>query len=174
MNHPTPMETEVKVRVESLEEIASRLEAQGFRLEMPAQLERSVLWDRGRELYEQGCALRVRRYGSSATLTWKGPKMEDALLKIRPELETSLGEAGIMERILEALGYTPVLTMEKTRALWRRPDLLACLDQTPFGAFLELEGQAEAIHAAMDALGLDPARVETRSYPTLFREAGLA
>lgn len=174
MNHPTPLETEVKVRVSSLEELAPKLEAQGFHLEISAQLERSVLWDRDRELLNKGCALRMRRYAGKAWITWKGAKLEDPLLKIRPELETSLADPVAMEQILEALGYAPVLAMEKTRALWRRADLLACLDATPFGSYLELEGEAAAIRIAMEALGLDVASVETRSYPALFRAAGLA
>jgi len=174
MNHPTPLETEVKVRVSSLEEIAQRLEIQGFQLETTAQLEQSVLWDRGRELLEKGCALRLRRYAGRAWITWKGAKIEDPLLKIRPEVETSLTDPTAMAQILEALGYVPVLTMEKKRALWRRADLLACLDETPFGCYVELEGEAATIRTAMDALGLDVASVETRSYPSLFREAGLA
>jgi len=174
MNDRMPLETEVKLRIPSVEEIAPRLAALGFRLEVPAQREISVLWDRGRELFEKGCALRMRRYGERAWITWKGPKIEDPLLKIRPELETALEDPTAMERILEALGFTPILSMEKSRAMWRRADLLACLDETPFGAFLELEGDSAAITPAMEALGLGPDRVETRSYPTLFREAGLA
>lgn len=174
MNDLTPLETEVKLRISSTAEIAPRLETLGFRIEIPAQREISVLWDRGRELFEKGCALRLRRYGGKAWITWKGPKIEDPLLKIRPEVETALEDPTAMERILKALGFTPVLSMEKKRSMWRRADLLACLDETPFGEFLELEGDPVAIAPAMKALGLGPDCVETRSYPTLFREAGLA
>jgi len=174
MNHPTPLETEVKVRIASPQEMVARLAAQGFRLDTPAQVEQSVLWDRDKELLEQGCALRLRRYAGKAWITWKGPKVADPLLKIRPELETALADPGAMEQILAALGYSPVLVMEKRRALWRSSDLLACLDEAPFGNYLELEGEAEVIRTTMATLGLDAAEVETRSYPTLFREAGLA
>jgi len=66
------------------------------------------------------------------------------------------------------------MEMVKTRAVMKRADLLACLDEAPFGCFLELEGEAPAIHAAMAALGLGPEVAELRSYPTLFREHGLA
>ena len=68
----------------------------------------------------------------------------------------------------------PVLTMEKIRAVWNRADLVACLDETPFGCFLELEGDPAAIRRAMEGLSLGPELAELRSYPTLFREHGLA
>lgn len=173
MNPQSPIETEVKLRIPTTEGWEARLTASGFRLEVPAQIERSVLWDRGSELLEHGCALRLRRYAGVSTLTWKGPKREDPVLKVRPERETSVGDAETMEGILRALGYTPVMTMEKVRALWKREDLVACLDETPFGCFLELEGHETAIRSEMTRLGLGPELAERRSYPTLFREHGL-
>lgn len=169
-----PIETEVKLRIPSTRELAPRLAALGFQLEIPAQSEQSVLWDRGTELLSQGCALRVRTYAGGSWITWKGPKVADPLLKIRPEIETTVSSAKAMEGILRALGYTPVLAMEKTRALLRREDLVACLDETPFGCYLELEGDPDAIREAMESLGLGPELAELRSYPTLFLEHGLA
>ena len=173
MNPQHPVETEVKLRIPCTEGWAERLEAQGFHLEVPAQREVSILCDRGTELLDEGCALRLRRYAGSATLTWKGPQRPDPVLKVRPELETPVADPKAMEGILRALGYVPVLTMEKVRALWRRTDLVACLDQAPFGAFLELEGEAEAIRKCMTELNLGPGHAEPRSYPTLFRSQGL-
>lgn len=174
MNPNIPIETEVKLRIPSTREVAPRLAALGFQLEIAAQTERSVLWDRGTELFSQGCALRVRTYGGVAWITWKGPKVKDPLLKIRPEIETSVASAEAMAGILRALGYNPVLAMEKTRALLRRDDLVACLDETPFGCYLELEGESEAILKAMASLGLGPELAELRSYPALFLEHGCA
>ena len=63
--------------------------------------------------------------------------------------------------------------MEKVRAVWARSELEACLDETPFGCYLELEGEPQAIHAAMEGLGLAADRAETRSYPELYRLNGL-
>jgi len=174
MEHHSPIETEIKLRLSSLEGIQARLEALGFRLTVPTQSESSTLWDRGTQLLEQGCALRLRRYAGKAWLTWKGSKVPDLLLKIRPERETELSDPEAMDAILHALGFEPVMHMTKVRALMTREDLVACLDETPFGCFLELEGEAPAIHAAMAALGLGPELAEPRSYPTLFREHGLA
>lgn len=174
MEHRSPIETEVKLRLPSLMGVQARLEALGFVLAVPAQPETSQLWDRDTELCTQGSALRLRRFAGKAWLTWKGPKIPDAVLKIRPELETEIADAEALVGILQALGFRPVMEMVKVRALMKRADLLACLDEAPFGCFLELEGEAPAIHAAMAALGLGPEAAELRSYPTLFREHGLA
>lgn len=174
MEHRSPVETEVKLRLPSLEGFEARLRGLGFRVSVPAQPEASTLWDRGGELLAQGSALRLRRYGGKAWLTWKGPRVPDALLKIRPELETEVSDPEAMGAILGALGFEPMMRMVKTRALLTREDLVACLDETPFGCFLELEGEEAAIRAAMAALGLGPELAETRSYPALFREHGLA
>jgi adenylate cyclase, class 2 len=97
----------------------------------------------------------------------------DAMLKIRPERETGIEDGEALEAILRALGFEPVMRMEKTRAVWERAELEACLDETPFGCYLELEGDPQAIRAAMESLGLAPDRAEPRSYPELYRANGL-
>ena len=173
MKHRSPVETELKLRIPAIAPFRDLLRAMGFTEATPSQKEESVLWDRGGELAASGSALRVRRYGGEVILTWKGPKVPDALLKIRPEEETVVQDGEALEAILAALGFAPVMRMEKTRAMWAREELVACLDETPFGCFLELEGDPHAIKAAAEHLSLGTDRVERRSYPTLFREHGL-
>ncbi|MBS1766949.1 MAG: class IV adenylate cyclase [Acidobacteria bacterium] len=173
MKHRNPVETELKLRIPAVAPFRALLAAMGFTETVPSQSELSVLWDRNGELQAAGSALRVRRYAGRVILTWKGPKVPDPMLKIRPEQETAVEDGEALEAILSSLGYAPVLRMEKTRALWSREELSACLDETPFGCFLELEGDAHAIKAAAEHLHLGTDRVERRSYPTLFREHGL-
>jgi len=143
MKHASHVEIEMKFRIPALEPARLRLEAAGFTPAHPQSEERSVLWDRGGDLLGRGCALRLRRYDGLALLTWKGPRLADPLLKIRPELETTLADPLAMEGILEALGFAPVFTMVKSRSVWRLGALEACLDQAPFGCYLELEGAPE-------------------------------
>ena len=173
MKHRNPIETELKLRIPAVAPLQALLASMGFQEETPSQPEVSVLWDRGEELKTRGEALRVRRYAGQVILTWKGAKLPDPVLKIRPEQETAVEDGEELEAILRALGFTPVLRMEKTRAVWAREELTACLDETPFGCFLELEGDPNAIKAAAEHLSLGADRVERRSYPTLFREQGL-
>lgn len=173
MKHKDALETELKLRIPATGPLRERLAALGFREQIPAQPEQSVLWDRGGELRTSGSALRTRTFAGTSRLTWKGPKVPDPLLKIRPEHETGVDDGAALEAILRALGYQPVLRMEKVRAVWERAELEACLDETPFGCYLELEGEPQAIRVAMEGLGLAPDRAETRSYPELYQSHGL-
>ena len=170
MKHADHVEIEMKFRIPALEPARLRLEACGFALAHAQGGEVSVLWDRNGELRSQGCALRLRRYDGQATLTWKGTRVPDPLLKIRPELETAVGDPLAVEGILGQLGFSPAFEMRKSRSIWRRGPLEACLDEAPFGCYLELEGTPEEIREAMGQLGLDEAQVEPRSYVTLFQE----
>jgi len=172
MKHPGPLEIEVKLRIPSTAQMAPRLLAAGFVLAHPAAPELNQLWDRAGELLAGDSALRLRQYGVRAVLTWKGPRVADPQLKIRPELETGVADPAAMAAILRALGYLPVLAMDKTRAIYTRGALEACLDETPFGCFMELEGGREEIGAAMAELGLDPDQVEPRSYAALYSGQG--
>lgn len=173
MKHKSALETELKLRIPATGPYRPLLESLGFREVTADQPEISILWDRGNELRALGAALRTRHYAGQDRLTWKGPKVPDALLKIRPESETGIEDAKALEAILQALGFEPVMRMEKRRAVWMRAELEACLDETPFGCYLELEGEPQAIRAAMEGLGLAPDRAEPRSYPELYRSHGL-
>ena len=170
---PVPLETELKLRIPAPGPFRTLLAALGFRETVPAQREISQLWDREGSLRARGEALRLRRYAGEARLTWKGAKVPDALLKVRPELETGIGDGDVLAHILAALGFQPVMVLEKVRAVWAREELVACLDETPFGCYLELEGDPMAIRAAMEGLGLAPDRAEPRSYPELYQAHGL-
>jgi len=173
MKQKSALETELKLRIPATGPFRPLLEALGFREVISAQPEVSVLWDRQGELRAAGSALRTRAFAGNSRLTWKGPKVPDAMLKIRPELETAVEDLASLEAILRALGFEPVMRLEKVRAVWERPELEACLDETPFGCYLELEGDPQAIRVAMEGLGLAPDRAEPRSYPELYQAHGL-
>ncbi|NLB51060.1 MAG: class IV adenylate cyclase [Clostridiaceae bacterium] len=91
-------------------------------------------------------ALRIRRQETDQVvtlLTYKGPKTDD-LSNTRIELETELADADKIHGILEALGYTLILTVDKQRLEYTgQTDLgpvTICLDQVEgLGAFIELE-----------------------------------
>lgn len=173
MQKKPALETELKLRIPATAPLRPLLAAQGFQEVTPAQAELSILWDRSGSLRDQGSALRTRVFAGRTRLTWKGPKVPDALLKIRPERETGIEDGEALEAILRALGFEPVLRMEKVRAVWRCGGLEACLDETPFGCFLELEGTPAAIAEVRIGLGLSEDLAEPRSYPQLYVLHGL-
>lgn len=178
MGENKEIETEIKLRIDALPPWQARLESVGFELLKAHAPEVSVLFDRQGELYAANSALRLRSYHNQCTLTYKGPKILDPLLKIRPEFETKVEDQAQMEAILLALGYQPILKMTKSRTLmgWTAPsgeNVTACLDEAPFGLFMELEGSREILGVLISQLQINTADVETRSYPRLFREHGL-
>ena len=95
--------------------------------------------------------------------------------KVREELEASVADPERLRLILERLGLRGWFRYEKYRASFQPPasqrwaaGLQVELDETPIGAFLELEGAPEAIDRAAKLLGYGPADYITRSYLALY------
>lgn len=92
-------------------------------------------------------ALRIRQVGSTAKLTYKGPK-RDLQTKTRTELEIALAgpetTADTMCQILRCLGYRPSGVVEKQRRLFELAlgefEAEICFDSVKdLGKFVELE-----------------------------------
>ena len=162
------LETEVKIRIPNISSTRDLLESLGFRKEVEMQEEISTLWDSNGLLRSKQSALRLRVYAGETLLTYKGARLPHSQFKIRPESEVNVSDRDEMESILRYLGYEPMLTMIKHREIWNRPELTACIDETPFGLYLELEGEPSAIKLAMETFCKDPGKVEKRDYPTLY------
>jgi adenylate cyclase class 2 len=95
-------------------------------------------------------ALRVRRVGAAALVTYKGPK-RDRQTKTRTEIEVPLGEgegaAADFRRLLTHLGYRPVAVVRKRRRVFHLARdgfaLEIALDEVDgLGRFAEIEIQA--------------------------------
>jgi adenylate cyclase, class 2 len=165
-------ESEIKVPVPDLAPVRSRLSANGASRVSESHDEMNVLFDddAGR-LAESGCALRVRRVRGRGILTFKGPAAFEGAVKRRDELEVEVGDADAIERILDRLGFRPKFRYAKRREEFRCVGCLVALDETPIGAFVEIEGDPAAIAVAAAVLGLRHADAERRSYAGLYRRA---
>lgn len=163
------VETEIKFRVPSVHEARKQLRTLDFQILVKMQNEKTVIWDKQGSLKETDCVLRLRDYNKKTTLTFKQAKVKHPYLKIRPEAQTIVDDRQNTEQILIWLGFEPVMTMVKNREIWQRSELIACLDETPFGSFMELEGEPHAIKLAMETLCTDNSRIESRGYPSLFK-----
>lgn len=173
-------EVEVKIPVSTgeLDEVRARLEEWGFRVVREATAEENLLFDFPDDrLTQRGCALRLRRVGDRAWLTFKGPQVPDPALKIREERESGVADAGEVTAILRGIGLEPVFSYGKTREILEGRAAGArvevCLDVTPIGCFVELEGPAPAIRELARSLGWPPERFVTESYVSLYLRAGL-
>lgn len=96
------------------------------------------------------------RMDTHARLTFKGPGVLVEEVLQRKEIEAVVSDFEATKRLLEALGYQVVMMYEKYRANYQLNSLVVSVDETPFGLFVELEGESpDQIRKAAKALGLD-------------------
>lgn len=168
-----PVETEAKIRVAALSAVRRRLKTEGARRLTPRLLESNTLFDRlDGGLRAAGRSFRVRRYGAAGSVTLKGPVQLSGGLKSRLELETAVAAPEVLAEILTQLGYLPLFRYEKFRETWSLRGTVVCLDETPIGSFVEVEGRESSIRRAVAALGLDLVDSLTDSYPALWVASG--
>jgi len=162
-------EIEVKLRFESPQEARSRLLRVGAVESVARAFEDNVLFDRPDDpLRSARKALRLRRVGGRAIVTFKGPVAGKHRHKVRVEHETDVADGDATERILRALGFAPHWRYQKYRTEFDIDDQLhACLDETPLGCFVELEGAPEAIDRTAERLGFGIDDYVTASYRKL-------
>jgi adenylate cyclase class 2 len=163
------LEQEMKIPVVSLGDVRQRVVARGGILLDSFELEDNlVLDDPGGTLVAAGRLLRLRRFGQRSTLTLKGDARFSAGVKSRVEMETEVGNAEQALAILTTLGFAPVRRYQKRRETFSLDRVIVSLDETPMGAFVELEGQAEQLPAVALALDLDPHAAALGTYLDLW------
>jgi adenylate cyclase class 2 len=165
------IETEIKLKVENTSETAARIEASGARLRHPRELEDNQLYDfPDHRLMERGAMLRVRILERQTLLTYKDRARLEDRVKSRRELETTLpaSEAGPLAAILKSVGLQPLFRYQKYRTTWEEGDLLITLDETPIGAFIELEGARQLIDRMAARLGFRTDEYISDSYRDLY------
>jgi adenylate cyclase class 2 len=172
-------ETEVKIRIQSVAALRSRLKRLGLLRIHPRTLEDNVLFDTpDRALRKMRAILRLRRYGSRWTVTYKGTPEADPYFKSREELESHLESPEAMRAIFQVLGLIPVFRYQKFRTEYvlppagreRFPLVDIALDETPIGNFIELEGSRRAIDWMARELGYSRRDYSTASYGALYLE----
>lgn len=162
------IEREIKLRFASVDEARQAIQGLGAAPLAARRLQDDALLDTdGGVLFARGCALRVRRDGSDARITFKGPIVPGPM-KAREEIETTVGESATVLRLFGELGFTPRFRYQKYREEYRVGDLIVALDETPVGVFVELEGPEADITAVAARLGRAPADYLRASYRTLF------
>lgn len=161
----------MKFRVADLDVVRSRLAALGARAVSPLEFEDNwVLDDPAGGLARTGQILRVRSYGATGRITFKGPAIIAEGVKSRPEHEVEIDDPQRALALLAGLGFFPVRRYQKRRELWRSGAVEVALDVTPMGEFVELEGpRAELARFAVD-LGFDPGAALAGTYLGLWAE----
>ncbi|HVX13434.1 MAG TPA: class IV adenylate cyclase [Pirellulales bacterium] len=144
-------EVERKYRIEDIGALTDRLRALGGEFGQPESQRDMYYAHPSRDFAHTDEALRIRRIGDEAFITYKGPKIDPASktrLEIELPLMGGLNGASDHARLLEALGFRPVAEVSKRR---RKADLtldgrdfeIALDDVESVGTFVEIETAAD-------------------------------
>jgi adenylate cyclase class 2 len=164
-------EIEVKLRFGTADEARERLSVLAPVERTPRTFEDNVLYeDPRRSLKPTGRLLRLRRWGDRYVLTFKRKIAGEYRHKVREEIETDVADADALDRLLRGLEFEPVYRYQKYRTLYRAGELELCLDETPVGCFVELEGPGDAIDAAAGKLGFEPGDYIRHTYRELHEQ----
>ena len=161
-------EIEVKFLISNLPALLEKIQNLGAIELRPRMLEVNLRFDTpDRKLSERAQVLRLRQ-DDQAILTFKSPgQIVDGVIS-RTELEVVVSDFQSTRAILEALGFQVFMTYEKYRQNFRLNDLVASVDEMPYGNFIELEGTSpEHVRATAALLGLDWAQRINLSYTAL-------
>jgi adenylate cyclase class 2 len=162
------LEREIKLRFENSGSARAAVVAAGGTPLRGRRLQDDCLLDTIDELLRQRQAvLRVRTESGSTLLTFKGP-VQPSNMKVREELETTVGEGALVVRLLEKLGFRVWFRYQKYREEFALDDVVVAIDETPVGIFVEIEGSETGIAAASEALGRGPSDYVLDSYRGLF------
>ena len=165
------IETEIKLKVDDASAAAARIEATGARLLYSRELEDNQLYDfPDHRLMERGAMLRVRTLERQTLLTYKDRARLEGGVKSRREVESALPstEAEPLTAILRSIGLEPLFRYQKYRTTWEDGSLLITLDETPIGAFIELEGGKPLIDQMASRLGFRTEDYLSNSYRDLY------
>ena len=166
------IEIEKKYRLsQGHEQVLRRLSEVGAVEQGAVVFEENIIYN-GPGLDPKRRVLRLRRSGARSVFTFKERRPTDSPIKHQREDETDVSDADALVAILDALGYMPALVYEKRRRTWKMEGVEVVLDELPFGLFMEIEGEEEAINRAEQLLDLEEAEAEHASYPELAQRHG--
>jgi len=149
-------EIEAKFLIADLPALLEKLQNLGALMLRPRMLEVNLRFDTpDMQLGKRAQVLRLR-HDDQSILTFKSPgEIIDGVIS-RTELEVIVSDFQTTRALLEALGFQVFMTYEKYRQNFKLNDLVASVDEMPYGNFIELEGSSpEHVRATAALLGLD-------------------
>ena len=162
------VEIEVKIKVENLAAVEQKLKAAGATLKAGRVYERNVRYEDAGETFTPAARVLRLRQDTQVHLTYKEPHDPVGGGWARTELEVTVSDFETTDLLLQKLGFHAAWIYEKYRTTYALENCEVVLDEMPFGPFIEVEGQPDAIQRALLALGLTDAPRITASYSDLF------
>ena len=162
------LEIEVKYMLIDIPALRSGIGKAGW-ISLGRHFEKNIRFeDRDHSLFEKKQLLRLRQ-DQQVTLTFKSkPMTDDPRFKILRELEVTVSDFETMQVILESLGFHEEQIYEKYRETFKAGDAVICVDEMPYGDFIEIEGPPETICSISEYLGFSPSRAITANYLEIF------
>jgi adenylate cyclase, class 2 len=140
---PVVLEIEIKAPCPDLDALEAKLKTVGARDFGRLHQEDVYYSHPSRDFGHTDEALRLRVENDLTIVTYKGPKL-DPRSKTREELEVSLGNAEVFDKILGRLGFQPVMRVSKQRKIFGLKGVSVCLDRVRgLGDFVEFEFEGE-------------------------------
>lgn len=170
-------ETEIKLRIDSPENMVKKLRDAGAR-EVELLEQEDIIWDyafgdKSFKDKKQSFRLRLQkgRNETRTILTFKkSSKIDASGIKTRDEYNILVGDFNGMRDTLENIGFRQDLVVKKRRRVFKLNGLEVTLDELPFGNFVEIEGETKDIKKVIKKLGLENLKAETRPYFIIQRE----
>jgi adenylate cyclase class 2 len=164
-------EIEIKFKVSGISRLREKLGKLGAK-NLGRVFERTIRFDTPeKDLEKSNKYVRVRT-GFKNVITFKQKLAGDTKFKVRREIEFKIEDPEKMGEILEGLGFTKKLIMEKYREKWQLPKVEVVIDELPFGNFMEIEAGEKEITETAEKLGLKLSEGLTQSYWELNRNLG--
>lgn len=165
------IETEVKVKVEDVDEFCRVLLALNPRVLTGRHFEDNHLLDfSDRRLASEHSLVRVRFANGRHILTYKGAPRAGGIFKVREELETTIGDGPVLLQTFERIGLRVAFRYQKYRREFLLADVHLAVDETPIGNYVELEGEEPQILNLAKTLGISQSQFLRSSYYSLYRE----
>jgi adenylate cyclase class 2 len=164
-----PLESELKVVAADFSVLRKRLQDAGADFQGRVLETNAVFDDADGGLAERGELLRLRS-DDRARLTFKRPSHEEKPprdVKRMEETEVFVDDFDTALSILQMLGFRVAFWYEKIREKWTVGGVEVCLDELPFGRFVEIEGGEQDIRRTVENLGLQDLPTSRESYHRL-------
>jgi adenylate cyclase class 2 len=161
-------ETEVKFYLQHPLDLPPRILATGGHVRRSRTHEINLRFDNAAgSLQNSGRVLRLRQ-DQKAYLTYKDrTQVENGALR-RREIEFVVDDFESAQKLLRALDYQVIFTYEKYRTVYDHGVAEIMLDELPYGHFVEIEGERQALRPLADQLALSWSCAIARSYHALF------
>jgi len=162
------LEIEVKFYLENVEPVREKVLSAGAK-SGGRIFENNICFDDAQDSLKARQSLLRLRKDKTVTLTHKSkPVAGETEFKVLKELEVEISDFDMMLSILETLGYHRTLVYEKYRETLSIGQTKLCIDNMPFGDFIEIEGNKADIRNLAQELGMSWDRRITDNYRSMF------